>query len=131
MKVTLIQTYVMTDSSNQGDYSQEEINIQKISHFDLKSDLIAWASSYNVSCSAINSLLGILRKHGNGDVPLNYRTLFSVDYSIKNKDMGEGTYFYCGIQHGVERILQSNICPVDMQEFSLIVNVDGLPISHS
>ena len=90
-------------------------------------DLAEWAIQQNINHAAINSLLGVLRKHTDPKLPVDARTLLKTPRSISTiTPKCGGNYVYFGIEAGIAR---QNLKSVN--EVKLIVNVDGLPLFKS
>lgn len=92
-------------------------------------DLLAnWAVYHNVSHSAVNDLLTVLKTHNCfNDLPKDSRTLLQTLISSKKiivKNLNPGSYYHFGIRHFYSNNEDSN-------SIKLVFGIDELPISQS
>lgn len=91
--------------------------------------LSAWVLNNNITHSALDSLLVILRKHSCfSNIPKDSRTILQTK-SIDNTCMrviDSGKYYHFGLGSGIENNFQH-----DVTEIKLVIGIDGLPISKS
>ncbi|XP_047133379.1 uncharacterized protein LOC105846009 [Hydra vulgaris] len=92
---------------------------------NLSGDLASWCLEFNCSQAAMNSLLDILRKHGNM-LPKDARTLLKVPQEVQCVQKCGGTYYYFGLEAGIKKNLTGS-----ESEISLSFNIDGLPLFKS
>ncbi|XP_065676407.1 uncharacterized protein LOC124808768 [Hydra vulgaris] len=96
---------------------------------NLSGDLASWCLEFNCSQAAMNSLLDILRKHGNM-LPKDARTLLKVPQEVQFKSQCVqkcgGTYYYFRLEAGIKKNLTGS-----ESEISLSFNIDGLPLFKS
>lgn len=99
--------------------------------FDLAENLGEWVTKFSISHSAVNALLLILRNH-HSYLPKDARTLLKTakNYNIINVD--GGFYYHFGISYSVKLVFPSLNVPLEtVEEFSLQINIDGLPLFKS
>jgi len=91
--------------------------------------LSEWTSNYNITHSALDGLLVILRKHSCfSNMPRDSRTILQTK-SIDNnciQIIDSGKYYHFGLSSGIEDNFQH-----DVNEIKLVISIDGLPISKS
>lgn len=105
--------------------SEEDTNIQ----FTIKEELAQWAVNENISNSAINALLKILRQHF-VSLPVDARTLKSTPRNPVSKQIEGGQYTH----YGVEKVLEDYCNALSRSlptTITLHFNIDGLPLSKS
>lgn len=94
-------------------------------NFLLEKQLKEWALTYQITHTSFNQLLQILRNTaGLSTLPIDSRTLLSTPKYVNIKNMGNGKFWYNGIQKHLVNIL-SDI--TEETTVSLILNIDGLP----
>lgn len=99
----------------------------------LESRLATWALEENITHSALNKLLGIL-KDDHPSLPADARTLLrtSRSESVVVQEKAGGTYHYFGILKSMKTILEANKCSLANGVcLELQANVDGLPVFQS
>lgn len=85
--------------------------------------LAHWATETKQIHRNLNSLLGVLRKHGS-HLPKDARTLFSTPRTVTCEERGNGKYVYFGLETGIlQHITQS---PNFRGDIEVILNVDGV-----
>jgi len=101
----------------------------------LSSKIAKWAVETNISLSALGKLLTILREdpsYCTNNLPADPRTLLKTPSKSYGKKLGSGIFHYFGIAETLNSLCISlNINVTSSTEFSLAVNIDGLPLSKS
>lgn len=101
----------------------------------LSSKLAKWAIENNISLSALTKLLAILREdpsYCTNNIPADPRTLLKTPNKSYGKKLGSGLFHYFGIAETLNFLcITLNINITSSTEFSLAVNIDGLPLSKS
>jgi len=91
--------------------------------------LSEWTSNYNITHSALDGLLVILRKHSCfSNMPRDSRTILETK-PIDNTCMqiiDSGKYYHFGLSNEIKDNFQH-----DVNEIKLVIGIDGLPISKS
>lgn len=128
--------YTSSDSEKQIHLSEsnEGTESAKTSSPNFKDSLKSWALTHNITHSAINDLLRLLKPSNDG-LPLDARTLLGTSSSsiIEKFDSGEFCYF------GVEYCLKNFLETTKLDIFQLIhsnclhlnFNIDGIPLFRS
>lgn len=111
-------------------FSSSESENEEKSFCDINMELSEWAVKFNISVSAINSLLSILKPHFDS-LPSNARTLLKTpsDFVVQPLNSG-GEYCHIGLGNGLRDFLTS-INSVDVNTLQLQFNVDGLQLFKS
>lgn len=116
-----------------------ENNIEEISlqHFDseegmtMKSRLVEWALKHNITHSAINDLLTIL-KQSFSDIPLDARTLLKTPRNTILETVEPGSYCHFGFKKCLQELLTHSYHLLqDLNLLEVCINIDGLPLSKS
>lgn len=94
----------------------------------LEYDLRVWAINSKLPASHLNSLLKVLKPY-HPELPSDARTLLKTQRHTDLAVMTGGRYHYFGISRSLEEHVAH--VPADCRTLSLIVNVDGLPLSRS
>lgn len=95
----------------------------------LSSSLRKWASEYQITQSALKSLISVLNTHLNADLPKDPRTLMKTPRTVEILDLQDnGKYWHHGLENGLRNRLKH--ITTDM-ELSININIDGLPIYKS
>lgn len=99
----------------------------------LSEKLTKWAIEENITLSAMRNLLLIIREiPGCNDLPKDPRTLLKTPRNIAVTSLGNGTYYYFGIEKTLNLFCKNHKIIVSANdEFLLAVNIDGLPLSKS
>ncbi|XP_047136266.1 uncharacterized protein LOC124813371 [Hydra vulgaris] len=92
---------------------------------NLSGDLASWCLEFNCSQAAMNSLLDILRKHGNM-LPKDAKTLLKVPQEVQCVQKCGGTYYYFGLEAGIKKNLTGSESEISL---SLILT-DYLYLNH-
>ena len=110
------------------------------SQFNLRSGLAEWATKNNITQVALSNLLVTLRPFVSQRLPLDARTLLQTpkhNSSVPQK-LGNGEFYYFGIEAGIMESLQSGLTdfhfPFFLETNNLLtirIGVDGLPLSKS
>lgn len=91
-----------------------------------------WSQQFNVSHTALSSLLKILHLHGHKELCVDARTLLNCPRNTSSKIVevsgGHSTYF--GIQNGLVRSLKKYY-KTPPSSVKLNFNIDGLPLTKS
>lgn len=98
----------------------------------LINDLRSWVMQQNISHTAINSLLEILRTHNHFELPRDERTLMQTPKKATQniKNVNNDFYIHFGVKNGIERLMTKyfDTCP---NKVEIQVNCDGISISKS
>lgn len=98
---------------------------------ELKSDLVDWALSNNITHRALSQLLHILQKHFKS-LPGDARTLLKTKQAVCTKSIAGGEYYHMGIANGINKMLLENKCTcIKDAVIKIQINIDGLPIYKS
>ncbi|KAH7985366.1 hypothetical protein HPB52_025691 [Rhipicephalus sanguineus] len=95
----------------------------------LQDDLKEWALSTQVPASHFTSLLKILKVY-HPELPADARTLLKTQRDVELRTIGGGLYYYFGMTSQLTTHA-SDYLTDGCGTLSLIVNIDGLPISKS
>lgn len=100
---------------------------------ELTDILVPWVSKFNISHSALNGLLSILRPY-HDTLPRDARTLLKTTKQYCILSIAGGSYYHFGIETWVKSIIESH--PVlkansNIEEVSMQINIDGLPLFKS
>ncbi|CAG9817178.1 unnamed protein product [Phaedon cochleariae] len=88
-----------------------------------------WALKHNVTHSALNDLLDILKtKHP--ELPSDARTLLGTSKLVEVKSVEPGYYYHFGLRKCIERII-AQMPGFNEKVIKIDINVDGLPLSKS
>lgn len=93
------------------------------SQISLSEQLISWYHLHKVSHSSLNHILLILKSQGI-DLPTDSRTLLKTPKSLNIITMGNGQFWYNGIENCLITTFSDIMKPLSI---SLVFNVDGLP----
>ena len=98
----------------------------------ITSKLASWACRNDVTRTALNELLHILRNSGHINLPKDARTVLKTPRSVTVLNKAGGDYVYLGIEAGILRTLSdfsssNNPNPI----IKLLINADGVPIFKS
>lgn len=101
---------------------------------DFKSDLSSWCLKYNIATTAVSELLKMLRNFDTfKTLPMDGRTLLKTEKQVILSDLADGKFCYFGIEKNICRqfeLLSPDIYQ-NINELSLEINVDGLPLTKS
>jgi hypothetical protein len=123
-----IDDFAPVETETSESEGEEEVQEEVIPLADRLSE---WASSLKVNHAQISGLLDILH-HDHPDLPKDPRTLLRTNVSFDVLDVADGQYYHFGIKNNV--ITQLELDPENLenlQEISLLINIDGLPIFKS
>lgn len=105
---------------------------------DERAQLRQWAVEYQISHTALNSLLAILRKNYDTSLPLDARTLLLTPAKESSliKNICGGQYYHFGLYKAVNDFLSkiSDLKSLQILEnlgLSMKVNCDGIPLHRS
>lgn len=101
--------------------SEDDQNESKQYKFNEK--LRRWAVSNNETHTSVNQLLLILREQGMHELPRDARTLLHTPINISLIEMGNGEYWYNGVENNLRIALKDISEP---QTISIRINVDGM-----
>lgn len=93
----------------------------------LNDELVDWVNSFNISRSAVDSLLSILKPHLHS-LPKSSKTLLKTPMNVEIKETAGGNLWYHGLAKSLEGIFSTLNRVIDI---SLNFNVDGLPLYNS
>ena len=124
------QHWMNTDSS---DSSESDtglgFTLEGDNDSSLADKLSEWSVEFNITLSAVNKLLKILKPHFSS-LPHDARTLLKTPRQVAVQKCGNGEYVHCGLKNGLELVLRD--CSLnDAHEIQLQFNVDGLPLFKS
>ena len=113
--------HIMDDSSSEG----ENDSISK--------QLSVWATSYNVSHNAIDSLLKILKENGHACLPATARTLLHSQTTVQTQIISGMEYYCFGVKEQLIRYINmaTEAGKEVPNEIQLSLNIDGLPVFRS
>ena len=95
-----------------------------------RSQLEDWASDDTcLSSNKLNKLLLLLRENGHPSLPADARTLMRIANAVEFENKCGGQLIYFGITKSLAIFLNKN--KVDSRSFTLLFNIDGLPLFHS
>lgn len=99
----------------------------------LSSKVAKWAIQENITSSALKNLLSIIGEiSGCKEIPKDPRILLRTPNNIVTTPVGSGTYYYFGIEKTLNLFcVNHNINVQPNEEFSIAINIDGLPLSKS
>lgn len=115
------------DSDVMVNYSSEEEGHEQP---EFKEQLKEWAINSGTPHCHINSLLAILKPHF-PLLPKDSRTLLHTQRSYLIEDIAGGKYHHFGIANGINAHLQQYDYLRVVDELSLQLNIDGLPLFKS
>ena len=118
------------DSSSELDMSEVDSDIED---YDLNHQLATWASTYNITQSALRELLKILNPVYDC-LPKDPRTLMQTQKNIQVIDVEGGLYHHFGIEKGVRHQLSQNAVEKlrsQQDTIQIQLNIDGIPLFKS
>lgn len=98
-----------------------------ISDSSLKTKLADWVSEFDISKTAVDKLLSILKPHMNF-LPKNSRTLLKTPLNVEIKENAGGEMWYYGLSKCIKEIFHTLDRDIDI---SLNFNMDGLNVVNS
>ncbi|KAG1693759.1 hypothetical protein GQR58_006991 [Nymphon striatum] len=121
-----------SNSNSWSSSSESESFNSDVDDFALAASLCEWVSQFNISLTAIQMLLSILRIY-HPLLPKDPRTLLKTKTSYDVANVGGGFYHHFGIETSVMSEIQTNsqVEILDIQSVCLQLNVDGLPLFKS
>lgn len=96
----------------------------------LNSMLRQWAFNFNVTHSAITSLLHVLHVFHHDELPLDSRTLLETPRNIKTKQLNNGDFYYIGLKNTLKSIVSQTAENFE-NKLDISFNIDGLPLFNS
>lgn len=97
---------------------------------ELRENLRKWSLDNNVTGSATSSLLKLLRNHSCfSKLPADVLSLLLTRRDFVKRNVPPGRYAHFGLERGLKTCLEK-VKPVP-EVISLLISVDGIPISHS
>lgn len=115
-----VETELLAGSVYESDSDIEELN--------LVDDLAQWAIQFNISHSALRSLLRLLRKC-HPDLPKDPRTVLQTCTAVSALTIAGGSYYHFGLVNWLINILDCKGVVDDT--IKLQINIDGLPLCKS
>lgn len=95
---------------------------------ELNEALATWAVGHNISRTACNALLKILKQHTLHNLPADARTLLKTPKETHHiSKMCEGEYLYFGLDNIIQKMLLKD----NNAYVNLLINIDGLPLAKS
>lgn len=115
-------------------YIKDVLFANQIVNNSFRERLSQWAIHHQITRSAVNSLLILLRDEdpdNNGDLPMDGRTLIGTP-RITNIVVHDNAnqYWHYGLKRGISDIFSRRQAVAD-DNYSLNVNIDGLPLFRS
>ena len=114
-------------------FDSDEDNIHILEETSLSDDLRDWTNFFLIKHNALDSLLGVLKKHGHTDLPSSARGLLLTprNITVVNKSGMEYVHFSLETQlvNQLKKYPADSLQTVDT--LSLGLNVDGLPLFKS
>ncbi|PIK36331.1 transposase domain-containing protein [Apostichopus japonicus] len=99
-----------------------------VDEMSLSDQLGEWATSNNISQTAVSSLLNILKPY-HIDLPKDPRSLLKPIKDISFENIAGGKYYHFGIANYIKSKMQlSQPCK---ESISIKINIDGLPLFRS
>ncbi|CAG7725442.1 unnamed protein product, partial [Allacma fusca] len=95
--------------------------------------LTDWAVKYKISHTALSDLLRNLQNHKCfTDLPRDSRTLLKTPQTTIVESVPPGNYVHFGLRQALTQLLgKANINPVELQQMSIQIGIDGLPVQRS
>lgn len=129
-----VDSFIGNENSTDSEYypysseSEEECGEK----FSFRGELTSWALRNNITAMALDELLYILRKSDDkkSDLPLCSKTLLKTPTSYNILKWGYGEYFHFGISKILCKLELSHF-KLNQRSISLIIGIDGIPISRS
>lgn len=95
---------------------------------DLETDIRMLALDDMIKHSTLNKLLQIFKKHiPDCELPSDARTLLRTPRNVKVHKNGDGNYWHYGLEKALTNVLSS----VNINQISISINIDGLPMFKS
>ena len=124
------QVYPLDETASNSSYSSNVSAHKDRNNNQLKDSLAQWAIEYKIPQVALSGLLSLLQvNHPN--LPKDARTLLQTTVSYSTKVIGGGSYHHFGLQTSITSKLNSYSGPQYMNQLSLQMNIDGLPLFKS
>lgn len=100
---------------------------------EFQRDFAIWVLSCNVTKSAVNALLRVLRSQPRlSFLPKSYRTLIKTPRSVNLIPMSPGKYFHAGLKEGIINALENSGVNIDsLDKVKDFLNVDSASMSDS
>lgn len=115
----------LSNFSFESESSDEEVDLS------IAEKLVTWVSKYNISHTSLNALLSIERVH-HPALPKDARTLLKTATHYNTVSINGGSYYHFGIATWVRPITDNmSVSVQNIEEVSLQVNIDGLPLFKS
>lgn len=96
----------------------------------LSHSLSQWALKHNITHTAINDLLKILKPY-DCNLPIDARTLLSTPKNHVLKSIEPGSYYHFGLKNCFKLLLSNFQINSNCNILEILVNIDGLPLSKS
>jgi hypothetical protein len=110
--------------------STSDIDTDETSLSSFNDNLRLWVSENNITCTAVNKLLNILRPQFKC-LPRDYRGLLHTSRSIKNiSNLSNGQMFHLGILNQL-LIKMADGLKTNVTKILLQININGLPLFKS
>lgn len=91
-------------------------------------ELKRWALEQNITHTAINMILAILRKYVYNWLPKDSRTLLKTPRKLEIVKTESGKYWYNGLEKSLNNVLSDLNCDIEIE---ILINIDGLPVHKS
>ena len=95
---------------------------------NLDDDIRSWATRNACTRTALNEMLGLLRRHGHR-LPKDARTLLHTPRVVESIAKCGGQFVYFGIESGILRDIE--LYQGDVYNLKLNINIDGVPLFKS
>lgn len=105
------------DNDNDNDNNDNELN----------KTLATWTISHNISHTACNALLKILKQYTSHILFADARTLLKTPRQTHTLKICEGEYFHFGLNDIIQKMLLKD----NNAYINLLINIDGLPLAKS
>lgn len=98
----------------------------------LEDQIAKWCFKHNITQSALQDLLKILREH-NFDLPKDPRTLLKTPRKACNdiQKIEPGLYYHFGLENACKNLINRQVLQTNRDVLELFINIDGLPLSES
>jgi hypothetical protein len=125
---------MLPDDSESNDDGMDIDCSPRLSTTDVVADLAGIVTHYNLPRKATNDLLELLRKSGRfnkEDIPKDAKTILGTPRHVDVVKKCGGEYVYFGIQHWITSLFENRSNNAILQQVSIDVNIDGIPIQKS
>ena len=114
--------------------NDDEIDNSKFTKIECE-EIAQWAVEHRITHSALESLNGLLRRHGQDHIPIKATTLLKTPTSnAESITQKSGMNYYCySFEQELQRILKQYPADnlQDLESIDIGINIDGLPLFRS